>query len=100
MNTLKELLDKVYLDLQASDWIEEYPELSEKKNVADGLEAIALNSLQDFVSEDELDAFADESEKSYTEDTFKKYVKDYSEFLSYVESEFYNSLVMWLTEEE
>ena len=99
MNTLKELLDKIYLDLQNSDWIKEYPDLSEKKNVADALESIALNSLQDFVSEDELDAFADESEKSYTEATFKKYISNYPEFLNNVEQEFYNWLLVWLVEE-
>ena len=96
MNTLKELLNKVYLDLQTSDRIEEYPELSEKKNIADTLEAIALNSLQDFISEDKLDAFTDESEKSFTESTFKKYISNYPEFLNNVESEFYNGLLLWL----
>ena len=100
MNKLKELVDKIYLDLQSSDWIKEYPELSKKRNVAENLEAIALDIMPDFVSEDDLEEFADECEKSYTETTFKKYIKNYSEFLNMVEQEFYNGLLIWLAEWE
>lgn len=100
MNTLKELVIKIYSDLQNSERINEYPDLSNKKVLAESLEAIALDSLEDFVPKDKLNEFADESEQSYTESTFKKYIPNYSEFLSYVENEFYNSLIIWLTEEE
>ena len=100
MNTLKELVNKVYLDLQSSEWINEYPELSEKRNIADGLEAIALNMIQDFVPEEDMENFADECDTAYSESTFKKYIKDYTEFLNRVEHEFYNGLLMWLTDEE
>jgi hypothetical protein len=30
MNTLKELVNKIYTDLQKSDWIKKYPDLTEK----------------------------------------------------------------------
>ena len=94
MNTLKELLNKVYTDLQKSDRIKEYPDLSDKKVVADELEAIALNIMSGFVDEDMFDEFANASEESYTETTFKKYITNYSEFLDNVEQEFYNGLLM------
>lgn len=98
MNTLKELLNKVYLDLQNSDWLKEYPDLSEKRVIADSLEAIALNIIPSFVDEDKLEEFTDKTEESYTESTFKKYISNYSEFLDNVEQEFYNGLLVWLTE--
>ena len=98
MNTLKELLDKVYLNLQNSDWIKEHPDLSEKRVVADSLEAIALNIMPSFVDEKELEDFANKTEESYTETTFKKYINNYSEFLDNVEQEFYNGLLIWLVE--
>lgn len=98
MNTLKELFNKVYSDLKKSNWIKEYPELSEKKVLADQLEAIALNIMPAFVDEDKLEEFADASEKNYKEETFKKYIDNYSEFLDAVESEFYNGLLVWLVE--
>lgn len=98
MNTLKELLNKVYLDLQNSDRINEYPDLSEKRIVAESLEAIALNIMPSFVDESSLEEFSEASEKSYTETTFKKYINNYSEFLDNVEQEFYNWLLMWLVE--
>ena len=98
MNTLKNLVDKIYINLQSSDWIKEYPELSKKKNIAEFLEAIALSIMPDFVAENDLDKFADECDHSYTETTFKKYIKNYSKFLDNVESEFYNSLLLSLAE--
>jgi hypothetical protein len=89
MNTLKELLNKVYLDLQKSDWLKEYPDLSEKRVVADSLEAIALNIISNFIEKDKLEEFVEESEKNYKEETFKRYITNYSEFLDNVEQEFY-----------
>lgn len=99
MNKLKELVDKVYLDLQSTEWINEYPELSKKRVVADSLEAIALNMLQDFVPENDMDDFANGCEISYTEETFKKYISNYSEFLDAVENEFYKSLSIELVDD-
>lgn len=98
MNTLKELLNKVYLDLQKTDWIKEYPDLSEKRVVADSLEAIALNIISNFIEKDKLEEFVEESEKNYKEETFKRYITNYSEFLDNVEQEFYNWLLVWLVE--
>lgn len=98
MNSLKELLNKVYLDLQKSNWIKEYPDLSEKRVIADSLEVIALNMIPDFVEKDKLEIFVNDSEINYSEETFKKYITNYSEFLDNVEQEFYNWLLMWLAE--
>lgn len=98
MNTLKELLNKIYLDLQDSDRIKEYPDLTNKKLVADELEAIALNIMPGFVAENMLDEFENASEENYSETTFKKYITDYSEFLDNVEQQFYNGLLVWLIE--
>lgn len=98
MNTLKELLNKVYLDLQNSDWLKEYPDLSEKRVVADSLEAISLNIIPNFVDKDKLEEFTNKTEESYTESTFKEYISNYPEFLGSVEQEFYNWLLMWLVE--
>lgn len=98
MNSLKELFNKVYLDLQKSNWIKEYPDLSEKRVIADSLEVIALNMIPDFVEKNKLEIFVNDSEINYSEETFKKYITNYSEFLDNVEQEFYNWLLMWLAE--
>ena len=98
MNTLKELVNKVYNDLQQSDWINEYPELMERYVVSTSIEDIALDIIPDFVEKSKLKEFVDESEKNYKEATFKKYITNYSEFLDNVEQEFYNWLLVWLAE--
>lgn len=96
MNTLKELVNKVYTDLQKSDWIEQYSDLSEIDVVAEIIQNLALEMMPNFVEEDTLKEFVDESEKNYKEETFKKYIDNYSEFLDNVEQEFYQSLLVWL----
>ncbi len=100
METLKELVNKVYKDLQESDWIEQYPDFSEKGIVAEILQSLALEMMPNFVAKDKLEEFVDESEKNYKEETFKKYIDNYSEFLDKVEQEFYSGLLVWLVEEE
>jgi hypothetical protein len=90
MNSLKELIDKIYNDLQKSDWIEQYPDLSEKDIVAEIIQNITLEMMPKFVEKDKLEKFVEESEKNYKEETFKKYIINYSEFLDNVEQEFYN----------
>ena len=94
MNTLKELVNKIYTDLQQSDWIKQYPDLAEKDIVADIIQNIALDMIPNFVEKGRLEEFVEESEKDYKEETFKKYINNYSDFLNNVESEFYNSLLM------
>ena len=94
MNTLKELLNKIYTDLQESDWIKQYPDLAEKDIVADIIQNIALDMIPTFVEKSKLEEFVEESENDYKEETFKKYISNYSDFLNNVESEFYNSLLM------
>ena len=94
MNTLKELVNKVYNDLQQTDWINEYPELMEKYVVASSIEDIALDIIPDFVEKSKLEEFVDESEKNYKEETFKRYISNYPDFLENVESEFYKSLLL------
>ena len=98
MNTLKELVNNVYTDLQKSDWINQYPELTEKSTVSDILQWIALDMMPRFVESSNLEKFVNESEVNYTETTFKKYINNYPEFLNTVEQEFYNGLLVWLTE--
>lgn len=98
MNSLKELLNKVYTDLQKSDWIEQYPDLSEKDIVAEAVQNIALEMMPKFVEKDKLEEFIIECEKEYKEDTFKRYINNYSEFLDNVEQEFYKWLLVWLAE--
>lgn len=97
MNSLKDLVTKIYNDLQKSDWIKQYPDLTEKAFVWDIIQWIALDIMPNFVENDKLEEFVDESEKNYKEETFKKYITNYSEFLNNVEKEFYNGLLMWLT---
>lgn len=99
MNTLKELINKIYTDLQKSDWIKQYPDFSEKDIVAEILQSLALEMMPNFVEKNKLEEFVNESEKSYTEKTFKKYITNYSEFLNSVESEFYKGLLVWLVGE-
>ena len=89
MNSLKELINKIYDDLQKSDWIEQYPDLSEKDVVAEVIQNITLEMMPKFVEKDKLEEFINESEKNYKEDTFKKYITNYSEFLDNIEQEFY-----------
>ena len=98
MNSLKELLNKVYTDLQKSDWIEQYPDLSEKDIVAEAIQNIALEMMPKFVEKDKLEEFVIECEKEYKEDTFKRYINNYSKFLDNVEQEFYKWLLVWLAE--
>lgn len=98
MSTLKDLVNRVYADLQESDWIGQYPDFKEKSFVWDVIQWIALDIMPKFVEKGKLEEFVDESEKSYTETTFKKYITNYSEFLDSVEQEFYNGLLMWLVE--
>ena len=89
MNKLKDLVKVVYSNLQESEWIDEYPELKEIDVVAEIVQDIALEMMPDYVPRNKLEEFVDESEKSYNEKTFKKYVEDYSNFLDNVEQEFY-----------
>ena len=97
MNSLKDLVNKIYNDLQKSDWIKQYPDLTEKTFVWDVIQWIALDIMPNFVENNKLEEFVDESEKNYKEETFKKYITNYSEFLNNVEKEFYNGLLVWLT---
>ena len=90
MNSLKELIDKIYNDLQKSEWIEQYPDLAEKDIVAEVVQNITLNMMPKFVEQDKLEEFVENSEKDYKEETFKKYINNYAEFLNNVEQEFYN----------
>ncbi len=99
MNTLKELVNKVYTDLQKSDWILQYPDLTEKDVVVEIIQSLALEMMPNFVKKDKLEDFVDESEKNYKEETFKKYINNYSEFLDKVKLEFYNGLLLWFVEE-
>ena len=92
MNSLKELLDKIYKDIQGSDIIKEYPEYSDRKLLGYELESIALDIMPDFVSEDKKEEFIDACEKSYNEVTFKEYIPNYQSFLKEVEGEFYEEL--------
>ena len=98
MNSLKELVNKIYTDLQESDWIEQYPDLSEKDIVAEAIQNIALEMMPKFVEKDKLEEFVIECEKEYKEDTFKRYINNYSKFLDNVEQEFYKWLLVWLAE--
>jgi hypothetical protein len=90
MNSLKELIDKIYNDLQKSEWIEQYPDLAEKDIVAEVVQNITLDMMPKFVEQDKLEEFVENSEKDYKEETFKKYINNYAEFLNNVEQEFYN----------
>lgn len=45
MNTLKELVNKIYNDLQKSDWIEQYPDFTDKNIVAEILQDITLDMM-------------------------------------------------------
>ena len=94
MNTLKELVNKIYNDLQKSDWIEQYPDFTDKNIVAEILQDITLDMMPNFVERNKLGEFIEESEKNYKEETFKKYIDNYSEFLGAVEQEFYNGLLV------
>jgi len=97
MNTLKELVNKIYNDLQKSEWIGQYPDLTKKAFIWDVIQWIALDIMPKFVKKNKLEEFVNESEKNYKEETFKKYITNYSEFLDNVEQEFYNGLLMWLS---
>lgn len=98
MNTLKELVNKIYSDLQKSDWINQYPDLSDKDVVAEIIQSLALEMMPNFVEKNRLEEFVEESEKNYNEGTFKRYINNYSEFLDSVEKEFYKWLLVWLAE--
>ena len=98
MQTLKELVTKVYTEFQTTDWAQEYPDLTDIHILSDTLEDIALDSITDFVPKSQLKEFIEASEQNYTEDTFKKFIPNYEEFLNSVEQEFYNELLMWLAQ--
>lgn len=98
MERLKELVDKIYVDLQDTDWIVQYPELSEKSILSEYIQESALEIMPWFVSKDKLEEFMDACDENFNESTFKKYIENYPEFLNSVEQEFYNWLLMWLAE--
>ena len=98
MDRLKELVDKIYNDLQKSDWINEYPEFKDKNVIAEIIQDMAIEIMPNYVGKGKLDEFVTESDKSYNEKTFKKYIKNYSSFLDDVELEFYSDMLVWLTE--
>ncbi len=98
MNNLKELVNKVYKDLQESDWVKQYPELRQKGVVSNELQDIALDIMPDYVEKSKLKEFVSVTEENYNEDTFKKFVINYTEFLDKVEEEFYKCLLLGLTE--
>lgn len=100
MNTLKDLVNKVYTELQATDRINEYPDLTEKWSVADELQFIALDIMPNFVPRDKLTDFVEASEKNYSESTFKEFIPNYEEFLNKVGENFYQSLLLSLVGEE
>jgi hypothetical protein len=89
MNSLKELIYKIYNDLQKSDWVEQYPDLAEKNIVSEIIQNITLEMMPKFVDKNKLEKFVEDSEKNYNEETFKKYISNYSEFMNNVEQEFY-----------
>lgn len=99
MDTLRELVNKIYNDLQDSDRLNQYPDLAEKDIVSEIIQTMALKMMPKFIEKSKLEEFVEESEKNYKEGTFKKYISDYTEFLGAVEQEFYNGLLMWLVEE-
>lgn len=98
MNTLKDLVNKVYTELQTTDRVTEYPDLTEKWYVADELQFIALDIMPHFIPKNKLNDFVENSEKSYTEETFKNFIPNYEEFLKEVENQFYQSLLVGLAE--
>ncbi len=99
MDTLKELVNKIYTELQFTDRIKQYPDLTEKDVVSEVIQDLALEMVPNFVQKGRLEEFVEESEKCYKEETFKKYIPNYSEFLNSVESEFYKGLLVWLVGE-
>lgn len=98
MQTLRELIQKIYNDLKQTDRIVHYPELSEIRTLSDYIQDLALDMMPEFVNKNELDIFVEESERNYKESTFKKFIPNYSDFLNHVESEFYSSLLFSLAE--
>ena len=80
----------IYTDLQESDWVKQYPDLTEKDVVAEVIQGLALEMMPKIVEKNKLEEFVNESEKSFTESTFKKYIANYPEFLDNLEQEFYN----------
>jgi len=98
MQTLKELIKKVHTEFLASDWSKEYSDLTDIHVLSDSLEAIALDTIADFIPKNKLNDFIEASEKSYTEETFKKFIPNYWEFLDEVENQFYQSLLVGLAE--
>ena len=72
--------------------------MSEKDIVAEIVQNISLETMPNFVEKNKLEEFVDASEKNYREETFKKYINNYSDFLDKVEQEFYNGLLVWLAE--
>jgi hypothetical protein len=98
MNSLKELINKVYSELNKSDWIIQYPELSDINLLSEYLQDLTLEMIPEAVDKKRLEDFVAESETNYKESTFKKYISDYSNFLDNVETEFYNSLLLSLAD--
>lgn len=98
MNSLKELINKVYSELNKSDWIIQYPELSDINLLSEYLQDLTLEMIPEAVDKKRLEDFITESETNYKESTFKKYILDYPSFLDNVETEFYNSLLLSLVD--
>ncbi|MDR0281992.1 MAG: hypothetical protein LBI53_01350 [Candidatus Peribacteria bacterium] len=55
---------------------------------------MALEKMPNYVPGDQLEQFFDETEESFKESTFKKFIPDYEAFLYELESDFWASVML------
>ena len=92
MTTLKELKQKINSVLASSEVDDEM--LQDSEYVSAMLDMMALQKMPAYVPDDLLEAFVTESEQSFKESTFKKFIPDYEEFLRDLEADFWASVML------
>ena len=93
MNSLKELIKSINEQIQNSDF--KYDDiLGDSEYLEDILWIMALEKMPNYVQKDQLEQFFDETEKSFKESTFKKFIPNYEEFLRELESDFWASVML------
>ncbi|MDR0369679.1 MAG: hypothetical protein LBH96_04125 [Candidatus Peribacteria bacterium] len=91
MNTVKELVSKINQDILSLRVSER---LKNPNYISSLLQSMALEKIVYYIPEDQLEEFVNESEKSFKESTFKKFIPNYEEFLRELEADFWASVIL------
>jgi len=92
MKSLKELVAHLVSSVEASDIDDTL--LRDPDYISGMLQISALEKIPAYISDDQLEAFVDASEKSFKESTFKQFIPDYETFLRELEADFWAGVML------